>query len=184
MPVVNKHPAIQATATGKECRCVRIKPTRVGPKNPPRLPTELIKPTAAAAADAPSDAVGRTQNDVVEANSPLAVRLKQTISNGKFCWNSALAAKDEPHTIMARAAWSFRSPVRSEEALTRIRANTPTKNGTAVNQDASRGRRPETRCTVSGNHIKNAELPTFDTKRAAAILLHLQLGSSLEAFKR
>ena len=42
---------------------VRIDPTVVGPTNPPRFPTELIRPIAAAAADSPSVRVGRTQKE-------------------------------------------------------------------------------------------------------------------------
>jgi hypothetical protein len=55
LPTKYKRPEV------KECVRLTSLPINIGPKNPPRFPTELINPMDAAAADSPKKAVGTAQ---------------------------------------------------------------------------------------------------------------------------
>ena len=58
-------------------------PMTDGPTNPPRLPTELMSPIEAAAADSPRVRVGICQNGGFQLKQPAPMRESQTITSGK-----------------------------------------------------------------------------------------------------
>src|SRR5690242_14861151 len=86
-----------------------------GPKKPPRLPTEFINPTDAAAADSPSIIVGSTQNEGAHAHNMRAVRQSQTIVSGKDCPGMMLSAKNAPDRNRGTAVCHLRSRNRSDD---------------------------------------------------------------------
>ena len=65
----------------------------VGPRKPPRFPTELMNPTETAAAESPCMIVGRTQNDGAHAHSMNAVKQSHIIVNRNGCLGMVVRAK-------------------------------------------------------------------------------------------
>src|SRR4051812_48227939 len=96
------------------CRGRRM-PVIDGPMNPPRFPMELMRPSDAAAADAPNVLVGRTQNTGGQAMVVAAVRASQIMISGNGWPGTAESGKKMAPASSGTTQWSLRSPLRSED---------------------------------------------------------------------
>src|ERR1700730_13228653 len=118
-------------------------PTSEGRPNPPRFPTELIRPKDAAAADSPSVKVGSTQKEGVHANSTAPVAQSHNITAGNGVSAKALSGKKSPASPNGTAVCHLRSPRRSEERPASTTETSATTKGSAENAVEKMADRPD-----------------------------------------
>ena len=110
----------------------RTRPIRYGPKNPARLPSELISAIAPAAAVPLKNVVGNDQKTGIALNTPIAAT-DSAISPGSGVRTMAVAPSPTAPMSAAPATCQHRSRWRSECA-------SPTEDGFAM-VGASRGKK-------------------------------------------
>src|SRR5579864_5775486 len=114
IPERQKLPTRYKSPGVKECVLFTRYPITSGPTNPPRLPSELISPIDAAAADSLRKVVGKTQNAGWNAKYPAPTRQKNETAMMMFVPRSTVSSRQTPHKKSGAAACHRRSQVLSE----------------------------------------------------------------------
>src|SRR5216684_4505291 len=105
-----------------------MNPTTKGPTKPPRFPTELIKAKPVATAEPERNSLGMAQKGARKPQRPISTKDKSVTANkGERAVLMSARAKTAPST--GRAAWNFRSNLRSELREIRTIAVADTKLG-------------------------------------------------------
>src|SRR5438093_13383596 len=115
----------KAMPPANEPVAVRTYPTTYGPRNPPRLPKELMSPIEAAAADSLKNAVGSAQKLGRYASAPAATKQKLKTASTVFSPAATLSPSAVPATSIGTAVCQRRSRVRSDDQPTRSIATSP-----------------------------------------------------------
>src|SRR5215510_1199801 len=124
-----------------------------GPTNPPRFPTELIRPIAAAAADSVRNAVGNGQNPGKYPSAPAATMQKAaTTSNGL---PPAAITRRYPTapSMIAPAACHRLSPVRSDDLPTASIPASPARCGIIATIVTFRSLQPDAPLRIVGSQM-------------------------------
>src|SRR5687768_13699277 len=123
-------------------------PMMYGPANPPRLPTELMRAIAPAAAVPLKKAVDKPQNGATALHRPETASASAASATpagrGKLARNNPAEAH---HTAAAKC--TLRSALRSDERPCRIMTNTAKSGGTALMTPTSFGVAPGKACLMS-----------------------------------
>src|SRR6185437_7412431 len=101
---------------------------RYGPQKPPSAPMDVIIATRAEPA-APGAAVAKAQNPGVPEVSPRAATQRAAIDSHRLPPQSTLAPRPVPKISIGSAVCHLRSPLRSEERLTKAAAASAPRNG-------------------------------------------------------
>src|SRR5580700_10070749 len=131
-------------------------PKILGPTNPPMLAVQLMKPTAAAAAEAERNALGSAQNDERKAMVPKAISENTIKSNTFECGKRTHAPSPSAAVNCGTAKCQRRSRVRSEFQPSNSIPIKPMVNGIAPIQATCSTLQSVNRCSIVG--IQNQKI--------------------------
>src|SRR4051812_48439307 len=130
-----------------------------GQKSPPMLAMQLMKPTAAAAADRVRNADGSAQKAGKYATVPKPSSVKIAINAASECGKKNHAVRASAATNCGITKCQRRSPVRSELQPNHNIPARPAPKISAQNQLTRKMPQPEKRCSIVGSKNQKAYPP-------------------------